>query len=298
MRHLLTALLLALPALPAVAADTGPQPIEPAYAPLKIGSYDAAVLRDAGFVAANDGKTFGTDQGVAAVKKVLEAAGAPGDRIQLGVGGLLVKTPGHVSIIDTGLGPGAGGKLAASLAKAGVGPDAVTDIFISHSHFDHVGGLLTAAGAPAFPKAAIHLHSAEWTYLKANPQNAKLAAAIGGQVKTFDKAGEVIPGITALPNFGHTPGHSTYRVGSGKASLRTLGDTAHSYIISLAKPEWGVDFDESKADGARVRRATLAELAASHERVFAPHFPWPSIGTVVVKGDGFAWAPDKSVVPK
>jgi glyoxylase-like metal-dependent hydrolase (beta-lactamase superfamily II) len=294
LRHLALALLLASPAL----AQTGPQPVAPAIAPLKIGKIDAAVLRDAGFVAANDGKTFGIGEGVPAVAAVLEAAGAPGDRIQLGVGGLLVRTQGHVSIIDTGLGPGADGKLLASLGVAGFKPADVTDIFISHSHFDHVGGLLTADGKSAFPKAAIRMHALEWAFLKSNPANAKLVAAIGPQVKTFDTAGTLIPGIAALPNPGHTPGHSTYRVGTLPNSLRTLGDTAHSHIISLAKPGWAVAFDTDKAGGEAARRALLAELAKTHERVWAPHFPWPSVGTVVVKGDGYAWVPDAGVVGK
>jgi len=47
--------------------------------------------------------------------------------------------------------------------------------------------------------------------------------------------------------------------------------------------------------GEAARRKTLTELAASHERVWAPHFPWPSVGTVIVKGDGFAWVPDAGV---
>lgn len=291
LRALTLAVLLAAPAL----AQTGPRPIAAAIAPFKIGKIDAVVLRDADFVAANDGKTFGIGEGIPAVAAVLKAAGALGDRIQLGVGGLLVRTPGHVVVIDTGLGPAAAGKLIASLRLAGVQPGQVTDIFISHSHGDHVGGLLTADGKSAFPTAAIRMHAAEWTFLKGTAENARLAAAIGPQVKTFDKAGPVIPGVAALPNPGHTPGHTTYRVGTAPNSLRTLGDTAHSHILSLAKPGWAIAFDTDKAAGEAARRKTLTELAGSHERVWAPHFPWPSVGSVIVKGDGFAWVPDAGV---
>lgn len=294
LRSLVLALLLTTPVL----AQTGPRPIAPAIAPLKVGKFDAVVLRDADFVAANDGKTFGINEGVPAVAAVLEAAGAPGDTIQLGVGGLLVKLPGRVVIIDTGLGPPAKGELVASLALAGYRPAQVTDIFISHSHGDHVGGLLTADGKSAFPKAAIRMHAAEWAFVKAKPENARLVAAIGPQVKTFAAAGRVIAGITALPNAGHTPGHTTYRVGTLPNSLRTLGDTAHSHIISLAKPGWSVAFDTDKPAGEAARRKTLTELAGSGERVWAPHFPWPSIGTIVARGDGFAWVPDAGVVAK
>ncbi|KPF74429.1 MBL fold metallo-hydrolase [alpha proteobacterium AAP81b] len=293
MRPILLAVAIAI-AAPA-AAQYGPQPAAPAAVPLRIGVLDAFVLRDAGFTAPNDGKTFALGVDTATVARALEAGGGKGDTIVLGVAGLLVKLPGHPTIIDTGLGPGPGGKLAQSVGAAGMTPDKITDIFISHSHGDHVGGVLDAAGGLAFPKATIHMHAAEWAFLQANPANAKLAAAIAPRVKTFNKAGEILPGLEALPNPGHTPGHSVYRITSRGQHLRTLGDTAHSHILSLGHPEWNVAFDTDKAAGAAARARTLADIAASGERVFAPHFPWPSIGTIVVKGEGFAWVPDAGV---
>lgn len=288
MRLLPLALLLAVPAV------AQPAPVAPSAVPFRIGALQAWALRDAGFAAANDGKTW-INASTADVAATLKSAGLKGDTIPLGVSGLFVRIPGHPTIIDTGLGPKQGGVLAASVAAAGAKPGEITDIFISHSHFDHVGGLLTSDGKLAFPNASIHMAAAEWAHLKGQPANAALAAAIGPKIKTFDKAGPVFPGLTALPNPGHTPGHSTYRVTSGKATLRTLGDTAHSSIISLAHPDWAIAYDSDKAAGAAARKATLAELAASGERVFAPHFPWPGVGHVVKAGAGFAWQPDASV---
>ena len=128
-----------------------------------------------------------------------------------------------------------------------------------------------------------------------NGERFALAAAIGPKVKTFTTAGPVFPGLAAVPNPGHTPGHSTYRITSGKATLRTLGDTAHSSIISLAHPDWAIAYDGDKAAGAAARQATLGQLASSGERVFAPHFPWPGVGHVVKAGTGFAWRPDAGV---
>lgn len=296
MRRLLpaAAILAAIAIAPAI-AQFGPQPIAAAAVPFRVGAIEVASLRDAGFAAANNGKDFALGIATATVAKALTEGGGRGDRIELGVGGLLVRLPGHPTIIDTGLGAGMGGKLAESVVRAGLKPADITDIFISHSHFDHVGGTVTAAGGLAFPNATIHMHAAEWAFLQSQPANAKLAAAIAPKVKTFSAAGEILPGLSVLPNPGHTPGHSTYRVSSQGQSLRTLGDTAHSHIISLGHPEWNIAYDTDKPAGAAARRATLQELAASGERVFAPHFPWPSVGTVVAKGDGFAWVPDPAV---
>lgn len=268
-----------------------PQPTSPAATWFTIGDVRVAALRDNEFLIPNDGKTFGTDVGVPAVAAVLAAAGAPTDTIRVGVDALLVKLPGRIVLLDTGFGPSPGGQLIASLAAAGVAPAQVTDVLITHSHGDHVGGLVSADGAPAFPNAKVRMSAAEWAFLKGNAGAAKLVAAIAPQVATFAPGAEVVPGITADTMAGHTPGHVSYELVSGKARLLDIGDTAHSTIVSLAKPDWIMGFDSDPAVGKATRRAELTRLAASHETVFAPHFPYPGVGTIAAKGDGFVWVP-------
>jgi glyoxylase-like metal-dependent hydrolase (beta-lactamase superfamily II) len=285
-RHLaLAAAFIAAPVL----AQTGPVPTGPEMLPFKLGAFEMASLRDADFVAANDGKTFGLGVDPAEVRKVLDAGGARNGRIGLSVSALLVKMPGHVVLLDTGLGTGAKGILIGSLALAKVAPADVTDIFITHSHGDHVGGLVGADGKSVFPKAVIRMSEKEWAFVQSKPANEKLVAAIGAQVKTFVPGADVIPGIRAVALIGHTPGHTGYEIHSGKAKMLDFGDVAHSYIISLAKPEWHIVFDNDQTAGPEMRRATLTRLAASGERVFSPHFPFPGLGRVAKAGTGFVW---------
>ena len=87
------------------------------------------------------------------------------------------------------------------------------------------------------------------------------AAVIAGQVEAFEPGAVIVPGITAVGIEGHTPGHSGYEIVSGKARLLAIGDTAHSSIVSLAKPDWTVQYDNDQAQGKAARRATLAALA-------------------------------------
>ena len=144
------------------AADAfGPSPAAPAAQALRVGALKLWALHDAQYVVPNDAKTFGVDAGVAAVADLLRGAGAPTDRITLSVNALLVRSGARVLLLDTGLGSKVQGGLIASLAAAGVSPDAVTDVLITHSHGDHVGGLLDANGHPAFPKATIRMAGAE-----------------------------------------------------------------------------------------------------------------------------------------
>lgn len=273
-----------------LAAAPAPQPTAPEARWFTVGTVRVAALHDQDFLIPNDGMTFGVDAGPAAVTKLLAANNVPTDTIKVSVGGLLVKLPGHVVLIDTGYGP-ATGQFMPSLAAAGVKPGDVTDVLITHSHGDHVGGLVTPDGASAFPHAKVRMTAAEWSFLQANPGAAKLAAAIAPQVVPFMPGTEVVPGITAVAINGHTPGHVGYELVSGKARLLDIGDTAHSTIVSLQRPDWIMGFDTDKAVGKASRRAELTRLAASHEMIYAPHFPFPGVGTVAAKGDGFVWVP-------
>jgi len=221
---------------------------------------------------------------------VLKQAGAPTDRVTLSVDALLIRGGGRVVLIDTGLGPKVGGVLPRSLAAAGVAPGAVTDVLITHAHPDHVGGLVTATGALAFPQAAIRLSEAEWASMQARGDKA-LVAAIAPRVKTFAPGTMIIPGITPVSIPGHTPGHVGYAIISGDARIIDIGDTAHSAIVSLAEPDWTIGYDGDAALGKASRRATLTRLAASRQLLFAPHFPFPGVGRIVVRGTGFAFQP-------
>jgi glyoxylase-like metal-dependent hydrolase (beta-lactamase superfamily II) len=248
-------------------------------------------LRDALNVVPNDGKVFGTDVGPAAVAGVLRKAHAPTDSLSLGVDALLVRAGDRTVLLDTGLGPGVQGALPGSLTQAGVTPGQVTDILITHSHGDHVGGLLTADGGLAFPNATIRMSDAEWAWMQAQPQQQALVHAIAPHVKIFTPGAMAVPGIRSIAIAGHTPGHVGYEIGTGSARLLDIGDTAHSAVVSLARPDWAIGYDHDPKIGSASRRAMLTQLAASHEWVFAPHFPFPGVGRVVAKGDGFVWQP-------
>jgi len=281
-------------AAPAIA----PIPASADVKPFTIGELQAAALLDGAPQFPNDNKIVAINKTKADVDAVLTAAGLPTDTISLSLQPMLVKSADKVMLFDTGaagnMGPAAG-KLPASLAAAGVDPAAVTDIFISHAHGDHVGGLVTSDGALFFPNATIHISANEWAALQANAQMAAMIPVITPKVQAFEAGAELVPGVvTANDIQGHTPGHSGYTITSGSESLLYFGDTAHHSVISVQHPDWTIRFDGDAPTAEASRKAVLEAAAASGQRVYAVHFPFPGLGKFEKQGETIVWVPEAS----
>jgi glyoxylase-like metal-dependent hydrolase (beta-lactamase superfamily II) len=299
----LSAMALSMAGAIAAAAPGSPAP---QFQRFKIGSYNAVALKDGGLQMPVDGKSFVVGQSNETVGAALVAGGAPADHFDFSIQPLLVHAGKHVLLFDTGIGTwygDAGGKLPDSMKAAGEKPGSVTDIFISHAHGDHIGGLITPAGALAFPNAAIHMSAPEWKWLSnltedqaknmAIQRVSAFVSTIKPKVAPFEPGAVLLPGIVkAVELKGHTPGHSGYLIGTGADSVLVFGDAMHSSVISVGKPDWHVAFDGDQELGAATRVTLVNNAAASGQRLYSEHFPFPGIGKIVKTDTGTRWQPE------
>lgn len=287
-------------ATPATAEAGAPAvPANEAIHAFGIGPLQATALRDGGLTVPNDNAVFGVGLGPEEVAAALSAAGLETDALHLSVQPLLVRADDRVMLFDAGagrmMGDGAG-RLGGALEAAGVAPEQVTDVFVSHAHGDHVGGLLDAQGAPAFANATVHVSQPEWEDLQAQAVGgdagmAAVVAAVTPRLSTFAPDAELVPGLVqSLPTPGHTPGHVSFRIRGGNDALLYVGDVVHHPVVSVQRPQWTLGFD-GDATAAAAQRTQLLEAAAdSGERLYAVHFPFPGLGRISRGEDGqLAW---------
>jgi glyoxylase-like metal-dependent hydrolase (beta-lactamase superfamily II) len=234
----------------------------------------------------------------------------PAGPIPVAISTHMIRSGDDITLIDTGAGGAFGptsGHLAAALTAAGVAPDAVTRIVLTHMHPDHIGGMM-AGEAAAFPNASIHVAQTDLTFwtdeaiaasvpAEAQPFFAlarAVAAAYGERITPFDGDNvDLGGGLTSIAMPGHTPGHTGYRLSSGSDQLVIWGDVAAIAALQFARPEVGLTFDVDGAKAAETRRQVLAMAATDKIAVTGSHLPFPSLGHVEAKGDAFAWVPEE-----
>ena len=231
------------------------------------------------------GMNVSADEFAAASK----AAHLPVDKAQFFFTPTVVNTGAELVLFDTGL---SAEGTSAALSAAGYGVDMVDIVVITHMHGDHIGGLMNE-GAPTFPNARYVTGSVEFdAWGKADNEGFEANMRPLAEQTTFlDDGGAVASGISANAAFGHTPGHMTYMIESGGKQVMIGADFTNHYVWSLAYPDWEVKFDMDKAAAAQTRRKLLGMMASDNVPFIGYHMPWPGVGFVETRGDGFHYVP-------
>ena len=229
--------------------------------------------------------------------------------VETSVNGYLVNTGSKLVLIDAGaaglFGPTLG-NLVNNLKASGYQPEQVDEIYITHLHPDHVGGV-AADGKAAFPNAVLRVdkRDADFWLSKDNldkapdsskgffqgAQGAVKPYADAGKLKTFDGTGELVPGIKAVSTYGHTPGHTVYAIESKGQKMMVWGDLMHVAAVQFPEPAVTIQFDTDSKKAAPHRQKAYADAAKNGHYVAVAHVAFPGIGQVRADGKGYRWVP-------
>ena len=244
----------------------------------------------------------------AMVKSMLNAGGWPDGPMRLPVNTFLVNTGEKLVLLDAGgakmLGPTAG-RLPQCLAAAGIDPAQIDEVYITHSHGDHLHGTVTPEGGKMFPNAILRISKDDMDFWANPAEEAKAAdnqkprfmpakravAAYGNQIKPFRLGEELTPGIKSVEAVGHSPGHSCYLVQSGNAKLLAIGDTIHVAPVQFPRPEITVAFDWDQSKARATRLSIFDTVVKESIPIAAVHLPFPGIGVLRKKGTEFIFDP-------
>jgi glyoxylase-like metal-dependent hydrolase (beta-lactamase superfamily II) len=306
LQSFLVLLLLLAAAVHATAADKLPE--TPGWYRTRIGSFTVTALWDGTLDMPVD-KVF-KQPGPAQLKALLARAYLP-TTMPLSVNAFVVDTGTRIVMIDTGTGTSRmfGDKLGnvqSNLRAAGYTPERIDEIYITHMHSDHVGGL-TMDGRAVYPSAVVRAdvreagHYLSREKMAAHPddkEDFESAMAMlepyvkSGRFKPFDGRTELVPGVHARPAYGHTPGHTVYEVRSDGEKLVLWGDLMHVAAVQLPMPAATVVFDATPAQSAANRAEIYREAAREGAWIAAAHIGFPAIGRIRADGNGgYAWVP-------
>jgi len=294
---------------PSHAFKPGRDELVPSRYALRVGQIDVLVISDG--VLTPPAESMATNADPAARGAWLDEMFLSHDTFDWALNEVVVRSGGQTILIDSGLGaqypdfPRAG-QLGSRLEAAGIDLASVTDVILTHMHFDHVGGLLVDGVKERLrPDLRIHVSAAEVKFWGAPdfsrtampPVLVDLARRAStefldkyrDQLRPFEEDTEVAPGVTIHRTGGHTPGHSVVRLASGGDRLMFAGDAI--FPVSFDHPEWHNGFEHDPEEATRVRLRLFRELAKTRAWLVATHMPFPSIGRVAIAGDLFRWVP-------
>jgi len=212
----------------------------------------------------------------------------------------LIKNADQIILIDTGT--GADGIIIEKIKSLGVNPEDVNVVLITHLHGDHYGSLQKDGNA-VFPNATIYLSAKDVEYFtEINPNEGAInaLAPYSSRIVTFEpgeleseEISAILPGITPIAAYGHTPGHTIFLIENEYEKLLIIADLLHVALVQFPIPEISAVYDVDPVAAAQIRRQVLSYAAENKIPIGGMHIVNPGTGTVEVDGDGFKFTPFK-----
>lgn len=275
-----------------------------AFYRFRLGSVEATVISDGPISLGPPENTF-IDAPAHELRQMMTDLGLPAPAMAIQQNALVIDTGNALALFETGMNSmresEAMGRLPDNLKAAGFDPTDIDFVIATHTHIDHIGGILTADGTQNFPNAQIFVSQADLEYWSSD-------ARIGGpgehslhavrknllpnldRVLFYEDGKDVIPGVQAMLTAGHTVGHTSFVVNASDDTLFVMGDLVHHQLI-VQRPRMKDFYDTDRELGIETRVKVMNMLADERMLSIGYHLPWPGIGYFSRRGDGFYFEP-------
>ena len=274
----------------------------------RIGDFSAAVVSDGELTfesATGEFPAAPADE----VHRLLDREFLPNAPMVLQENCLVLDTGDKLVLFDTGFGPVPmfgkdSGQFLRNLAAAGIRPDDIDIVILTHSHPDHAWGLVDKAGNKVFPNADLFMSRKDFEFWT---DEAKLTDEGAGtfvkgarrailpyrdRLHLIEKDTEVLPGISSLWTPGHTVGHTTFVIESGGETFLNLGDICHHYALLFPNPRWEYLYDTDSKQAVQSRLRIFDMAATDQMTLLGYHFPFPGIGRITrEKHESYRYVP-------
>jgi glyoxylase-like metal-dependent hydrolase (beta-lactamase superfamily II) len=278
----------------------------PGFYRLMIGDYEVTVLSDGKNPLAATKLLQGDPSRIADALK----SNFLGEQVETSHNSFLINTGDKLALVDAGAGTLLGphtGKLLSNLRAAGYQPEQVDEVYLTHLHTDHIGGLM-AGDQRAFPNAIVRADIRDTDYwlseenMRAAPAETKrfFEASMAslssyreaGKLNTFEGGADLMPGIQAQPAYGHTPGHTMFEVQSKGEKLLLWGDIVHVAAVQFADPTVTIAYDVDPVEAEQEHWRLFDDAAKNRYMIGGAHLPFPGLGHVRSNGDNtYAYVP-------
>ena len=267
----------------------------------KVGDFEVTALLD-GYLDVTPELVVGYEE--AEGKRLRGEALIDGNALRIPVNAYLVNTGERLILVDAGTSDSLGptmGRLPEALKAAGVSPDQIDAVLITHMHPDHLFGAVDGEGKRVFANAELILPEVDNAFwyddaaMNGAPEQfrpfflgaRRAAEAYKGNQTLISGDGEILPGVRSMALPGHTPGHTGYVFDSNGETLVVAGDIIHMTVYQFDKPDWGIGFDIDSQMAAETRKKFFDQAAGDKLFFAGAHIPFPGMGRVVKQGDSY-----------
>jgi glyoxylase-like metal-dependent hydrolase (beta-lactamase superfamily II) len=180
------------------------------------------------------------------------------------------------------------GSLLESLEEAGVARGDIRTVAFTHTHEDHIHGIVAADGSDAFPNLErLLVPRAEVPLFDSEPRLARFR-----QLRSpLDVGFKLSPCVTAVQAHGHEVGHTAFEVSNAGETLLIWGDIVHVPSIQFARPELTWEYDSDQTEARSTRERLMRRVSQPKCFVGGAHLEFPGIGTVVEADGGYCYQP-------